>query len=471
MKTWNGEETVADFVFDEDIYKLIVDQLDVAVITDQEGRYVHVTKSWEEYYGLQLKDIKGKFVREVFPTTKIHEALKTKESFIGVPAPLVNEKQEQGWCSYIPIIKEGQVVAGFIHVLFHSEKTAVAFSRRLNAMMDELNYYKQEVKQLRKSKYSIDDIIGESPLIGRLKEQIQRAAKSSSTVLIEGETGSGKELVAHSIHDLSQRAYKPLIKINCAAIPAELFESELFGYEYGAFTGADKKGKKGKFEMASGGSLFLDEINQMPLILQPKLLRALQESEIERIGGKESIPVDIRLIAASNTSLEKMVSSNAFRSDLFYRLNVLSIRIPALRERTEDIPLLVDSMIEKFNFQLGLNVQGIQPQVLQRFGEYDWPGNIRELQNVVERGMNMALTGMLEWKHFDEYFQNKALRRLGRTAEKGSLLIRQAKKNLEKEILLESLAKYGDNKTQCAREMGISRTLLYKKMKEYGIKQ
>ncbi|HML38861.1 MAG TPA: sigma 54-interacting transcriptional regulator, partial [Bacillota bacterium] len=384
--------------------------------------------------------------------------------------PRRNKDQEQGWCSYIPIIKEGQVVAGFIHVLFHGQKMAIEFSRRLNAMMDELDYYKQEVKQLRKSKYSIDDIIGDSSPVRHLKEQIQRAAKSSSTVLIEGETGSGKELVAHSIHDLSQRAYMPLIKINCAAIPAELFESELFGYEYGAFTGADKKGKKGRFEMASGGSLFLDEINQMPLFLQPKLLRALQESEIERIGGKESIPVDIRLIAASNISLEKLVRSNEFRSDLFYRLNVLNIRIPALRDRKEDIPLLVSSMIEKLNFQLGLSVGDVHPQVLQRFSEYDWPGNIRELQNVVERGMNMALTGTLEWKHFDEYFQHKALRRLGNSSGGRNLLIRQAKKNLEREILLESLEKYGHNKALCAREMGISRTLLYKKMKEYGIK-
>ncbi|WP_205666600.1 sigma-54 interaction domain-containing protein [Aminipila luticellarii] len=458
------------FVFDEDIYKLIVEQLDVAVITDKNGRYVYVTKSWEEYYGIKLEDIKGKYVRDVFPTSRIHEALETKQSLIGIPAPLVNEKQEQGFCSYIPIIKDGEVAAGFIHVIFHSEKSALDFSKRLNAMMDELNYYKQEVKQLRKSKYSMDDIIGKSDLVLDLKEQIQRAAKSSSTVLIEGETGCGKELVAHSIHHLSERASKPLIKINCAAIPSELFESELFGYEYGAFTGADKKGKKGKFEMASGGSLFLDEINQMPLVMQPKLLRVLQENEVEKIGGKESIPINIRLIAASNTSLEKMISDNTFRSDLFYRLNVLNIKVPALRERKEDIPLLVDHMIKKFNFQLGLSVQGIHSNVIEKFREYEWPGNIRELQNVVERGMNMALTGVMEWKHFEAYFENKSLRHVERHKKNGDLLIKQAKKNLEKEILLESLEKYGSNKTRCAKELGISRTLLYKKIKEYDLK-
>ncbi len=456
-----------EFIFDEDVYKLIIEQLDIAVVTDKYGRYVYVTKSWEKYYGKSLDDVKGKYVKDVFPTTKIQEALETGKSIVGHPVPIVNKKQEQGFCNYIPIIKNGEIVAGFIYVIFRDEKTAVDFSRKLNNMMEELKYYQQELKQLRKAKYSIDEIIGESPAVMNLKKQIRRAAKSTSTVLIEGETGSGKELVAHSIHDLSERSLKPFIKINCAAIPSELFESELFGYEYGAFTGAKKDGKKGKFEMASSGSLFLDEINQMSLVLQPKLLRVLQEKEIEKIGGKESIPVDVRLIVATNTSLEKMVNEKKFRSDLFYRLNVINIKIPSLRQRKEDISLLVDSIIQKLNFQLGLNIQGIDNKVIEKFKEYEWPGNIRELQNVVERGMNIALTGILEWNHFEEYFENKLLRNNNSRIKK-DLLIKQAKKNLEKEIVIEGLKKY-NNKALCARELGISRTLLYKKIKEYDI--
>lgn len=461
---------MAEFNFDEDVYKLIIEQLEIAVVTDKDGRYVYVTKPWEEYYGKKLDEVKGMFVRDVLPSSKIHEALETKHSIIGYPIPLVNNKQEKGFCNYIPIIKNGEVIAGFIYVIFTIEKSTVDFSKMLNGMMDELKYYQQELKQLRKAKYSIDEIIGESTVIVNLKKQIRRAAKSTSTVLIEGETGCGKELVAHSIHDLSNRTLKPFIKINCAAIPAELFESELFGYESGAFTGAKKEGKKGKFEMSDSGSLFLDEINQMSMTVQPKLLRVLQEKEIEKIGGKESIPVDIRLIVASNMSVEKMVIDKKFRSDLFYRLNVINIKIPPLRERKEDIAMLVDNIISRLNFQLGLNIQGIDMKIIERFKEYEWPGNVRELQNVVERGMNMALSGIMEWNHFEEYFENKLLKSFSKKRIAKGLLIKQAKKSLEKEIILEGLEKYCNNKALCSRELGISRTMLYKKMKEYKIK-
>lgn len=461
---------MAEFNFDEDVYKLIIEQLEIAVVTDKDGRYVYVTKPWEEYYGKKLDEVKGMFVRDVLPSSKIHEALETKHSIIGYPIPLVNNKQEKGFCNYIPIIKNGEVIAGFIYVIFTIEKSTVDFSKMLNGMMDELKYYQQELKQLRKAKYSIDEIIGESTVIVNLKKQIRRAAKSTSTVLIEGETGCGKELVAHSIHDLSNRTLKPFIKINCAAIPAELFESELFGYESGAFTGAKKEGKKGKFEMSDSGSLFLDEINQMSMTVQPKLLRVLQEKEIEKIGGKESIPVDIRLIVASNISVEKMVIDKKFRSDLFYRLNVINIKIPPLRERKEDIAMLVDNIISRLNFQLGLNIQGIDMKIIERFKEYEWPGNVRELQNVVERGMNMALSGIMEWNHFEEYFENKLLKSFSKKRIGKGLLIKQAKKSLEKEIILEGLEKYCNNKALCSRELGISRTMLYKKMKEYKIK-
>lgn len=241
---------------DSEVYKLIVEQLDGAVVTDKDGRYVYVTKSWEEYFGIKLDKVKGKYVRDIVPTTKIHEALSTKKPITGIPIPLKAKENRQSFCNYIPIIKNDEVVAGFIYIIFNTEKQAVEFSKMLSKMMDELNYYQEELRNLRKSKYSIDDIIGDSDVIVNLRKQIKRAANSTSNVLIEGETGVGKELVAHSIHDLSKRSIKPLIKVNCAAIPSELFESELFGYEYGAFTGAKKEGKQGKFEMANGGSLF-----------------------------------------------------------------------------------------------------------------------------------------------------------------------------------------------------------------------
>ncbi len=458
-----------EFKLDDEVYKLIVEQLDGAVITDKDGRYVYVTKSWEEYFGIRLEEVIGKYVRDVVPTTKIHEALETKRPIIGYPILLKARENHQSFCNYIPIIKNDNVVAGLIHIIFNNEKKAVEFAKMLNKMSDELNYYQQELRNLRKSKYSIDDIIGESDSINNLRKQIRRAANSTSNVLIEGETGVGKELVAHSIHDLSNRSIKPLIKVNCAAIPSELFESELFGYEYGAFTGAKKEGKQGKFELANRGSLFLDEINQLSAVAQPKLLRVLQEKEIEKVGGKGSIPIDVRLIVATNTSLEKMIKERKFRDDLYYRLNVISIRIPSLRERKEDIPLLVNNIIDKINFQLGLNITGIESQVLDKFMEYDWPGNIRELQNVIERGMNIALTGNLTWNHFEEYFQNKLLRFVSYISNKDILPLKKAKGEIEKDIIIECLRKNNNNKAQSAKELGISRTLLYRKLRLYNI--
>lgn len=458
-----------EFELDDEVYKLIVEQLDGAVVTDKDGRYVYVTKSWEEYFGIRLEDVKGKYVRDVVPTTKIHEAIENRHPIIGYPIPLKDRDNHQSFCNYIPIIKNNKVVAGFIYIIFNNEKKAVEFANMLNKMTDELNYYQQELRKLRKSKYSIDDIIGESDAINKLRKQIRQAAKSSSNVLIEGETGVGKELVAHSIHDLSNRSLKPLIKVNCAAIPSELFESELFGYDYGAFTGAKKEGKQGKFELANKGSLFLDEINQLSIVVQPKLLRVLQEKEIEKVGGKGSIPVDVRLIVATNASLEKMIKEKTFRDDLYYRLNVLSIKIPSLRERKEDIPLLVNNIIEKLNFQLGLNVNGIDQNVLDKFMEYDWPGNIRELQNIIERGMNVALTGNLTFKHFEEYFHNKLLRQEACNKNIDIMPLKIAKNGMEKDIIIESLLKNNNNKAKTAIELGISRTMLYKKMKQYNI--
>lgn len=457
------------FDFERDIFKLIIDQLDGVAITDSLGRYVYVNKSWERYMGLTLDDIKGKYVQDIIPTSKMGEALKTGKKITGNPTPLRSENGEKGFSSYVPIVREGEIVAGFLHIIFNNMETAINFSDVVNKMSNELRHYQQELRKIRGAKYSIDNIIGKSESIGKMKDQIRKAARSVSTVLIEGETGSGKELIAHSIHDLSRRSLNPFIKVNCAAIPTELLESEFFGYEEGAFTGAKKGGKEGKFEMAYGGSIFLDEINQMPMSVQPKLLRVLQEKEIERIGGKNSIPLDARFIVATNIPLEKLVRENKFRSDLFYRLNVINITIPPLRERKEDIPLIVENLITRLNFQLGMNVEGVTEDVNKKLKEYNWPGNIRELQNVVERAMNMGLSGILEWEYFKEYFEYKQLGKAKRKKEMTEFLIKDMKKSFEKEVIIEALKNSNYNKTKTANIMGISRTLLYRKIKEYNI--
>ena len=288
-------------------------------------------------------------------------------------------------------------------------------------------------------------------------------------MLIEGETGTGKELVSHSIHSLSSRSAKPLIKLNCAAIPEGLAESELFGYEQGAFTGANKGGKVGKFELAHKGTLFLDEINQLSSTIQPKLLRTLQEKEIERVGGVKTIPVDVRLIAATNKPLEDLIQDNKFRSDLYYRLNVIYIRIPPLRERLEDIPLLTLSIIEKLNMQMGTSVSGVSDDVLSMFQQYSWPGNIRELQNILERAMNQKLTGLLTKQDFEPQFELLRKRITGATPKENYQSVGLAKKQMEKKLIEETLAQFDGNKKQAAEHLGISRTSLYNKIRELGI--
>src|ERR1700689_3682432 len=229
-------------------------------------------------------------------------------------------------------------------------------------------------------------IIGSSPGIAELYAILERVADTPTTVLITGESGTGKELVAGALHEHSSRKDKPFIKVNCAAIPKELIESELFGYERGAFTGAVSS-KPGRFELANGGTLFLDEIGEIPIEMQVKLLRALQESEFERVGGIKTIRVDVRLVAATNRDLKKLIAGGTFREDLFYRLNVVPIRLPALRERAVDIPLLVDHFLGKFNERLKKHVAGTEPEALDVLASYPWPGNIRELENVIERAV------------------------------------------------------------------------------------
>lgn len=298
------------------------------------------------------------------------------------------------------------------------------------------------------------------------------AARSISNVLIEGETGTGKELVAQSIHNLSDRSKRAMIKVNCAAIPLELAESELFGYEHGAFTGAKTGGKIGKFELANNSTLFLDEINQLSTVIQPKLLRVLQEREVDRVGGTNSIMLNVRLIAATNIPARQLIQEGLLRKDLFYRLNVINIHIPPLRERLDDLELLVNGIIDRLNPQLGTAVEGVADEVLERFAKYDWRGNIRELQNVMERGMNTKPAGLLGWENFEDYFENQAPLHDSQPQSdtpRKKISFRLVKKQAEKSLIADTLNRLEGNKKRTAEALGLSRTMLYRKLEEYGI--
>jgi nitrogen regulation protein NR(I) len=324
-------------------------------------------------------------------------------------------------------------------------------------------------------------IIGQSPGILEVYAVLDRVADTPTTVLISGESGTGKELVARALHENSSRRDKPFIKVNCAAIPRDLMESELFGYERGAFTGA-VGAKPGRFELASGGTLFLDEIGSIPVEMQVKLLRALQESEFERVGGIKTIRVDVRLVAATNSDLKKEIAAGAFREDLFYRLNVVPIRLPPLRERAQDITLLARHFVDKFNERLRKNVAGVTRETEQLLLAYPWPGNIRELENVVERAVLFSDGDTLKPSDLppevrDISSPSPVVPALAASAPEPSAndglkeQVKAATTRLERELIQKALDQTGGNVTHAARLLKISRKGLQLKMKELGLRE
>ncbi len=334
---------------------------------------------------------------------------------------------------------------------------------RSRSLSDEVKTLREQLKE----KYRFDNIIGKSEKMQRVYRLLQDVAASDSTVLITGESGTGKELVAHAIHANSRRANKPFIVINCAAIPETLLESELFGHEKGAFTGAVAR-KLGKFEAAEGGSVFLDEIGDLTPSLQVKLLRVLQEREFERLGGLEKIKVDVRIISATNKDLEKEVEAKRFREDLFYRLNVLQIALPPLRERQEDIPLLAMHFLEQYSSRLNKRVTGISREAIESLEGHPWRGNVRELENAVERAVVMAKDSVLERDDFPLQ-AGAPLEIPGKERFLKDTESMPSVDTLEKEALEMAIEKCSGNISMAAKKLGIGRDTIYRKMRKYKI--
>jgi two-component system nitrogen regulation response regulator NtrX len=309
------------------------------------------------------------------------------------------------------------------------------------------------------------EIIGGSEAMRALREQIATAAPTSGRVLIHGENGSGKELVARAIHVLSARREQPFVEVNCAAIPEELIESELFGHEKGAFTGAVAR-RRGKFETADGGTLFLDEIGDMSLKTQAKVLRALEEQVVERVGGREPLKVDVRVIAASNRNLQTLIAQGSFREDLFYRLAVIPIEVPPLRARRDDIPLLVDHFLGLFCVENGKRVKAVSGEALAYFLAYDWPGNIRELRNMVERLVIMTAGDTIGPDDLPAPLRPKDAAALGADGHRS---LKEARDGFERAYILAELRAHDWNMTRTAERLGIERSHLYRKIKTYGI--
>ncbi len=446
-------------------YKLFLDAIAGLMVIDKNGDLVYINDQCADYIKVDKEKSIGKYITNVFPASNMHNMLKGKNKYntnfyftdgrmsISTQVQLQEDNEVVGVLEYDMI----QDVAALDRLL---EMYAVT-------LKEEMEYFKEQVRTFKNTKYSMDNIIGSSDKIRELKHQIELAAASNSTILISGETGTGKELVAHSIHNLSARAFHNFVKVNSAGMAESLIESELFGYEEGAFTGAKKGGKKGKFETADKGTLFLDEINQMPMSIQPKLLRALQEGEITPVGGEEDIDVNVRIVAATNHDLRELVGKGEFREDLYYRLNVFPIVIPPLRERLEDIPELVEHRVQELNRELGKNISHIEPEVYKHLQEYDWPGNIRELQNRIEAAMNYATGDVLKVEHFNFRVDNSRINL--DAVNRFDNPIEAVKKEAERKLINEVLIKFDYNKTKTAEYLKIPRTLLYQKMKRLGI--
>lgn len=449
------------------IAREFVDNL-VAAVLDEKGNYIYVSKPWQQTIGVTEEEVLGRHVLEFVPDSHAMDVIRTGQPLRSLR---VMRNDMPLFTTYLPRKdKEGNVCGVFLYVVVDGVGNARDMIRQMEVLTNEVDYYKEELSRERGARYGLDSIIGSSPAILRMKDQILQAAKSSSTVLIEGETGTGKELIAHSIHALSPRRSANFVRVNCSAIPAELMEAEFFGYTAGAFTGALKKGKVGRFELADGGSIFLDEVNLLTPSIQPKFLRVLQEMEIDPVGSDRSKAIDVRVIAATNIPLEKLVHEGKFRSDLFWRLNVIRIQAPPLRERKEDIPALTENLIQRLNSQLGMVVQGASKGVYELFQEYDWPGNVRELQNAIESAMNMTKTPVLQVQDFAPLVQRISAGRRRQLSGEGDFSLRSSKQTFERDVLRDALETCGGNRAKTARMLGISRTVLYKKLDQYGLK-
>jgi len=433
-----------------------------AVVTDAGGYILYFNRPYALFLGVDASRMIGKHVTEVLENSRMHIVAQT-----GIPE--INErftaKGRDMVVQRIPIIEDGKVVAVFGQLMFKDVDDVGRLANNLQFLESKLKLYEKELSSLRSTRYNFDSIRGTSPQIQALKTEALKAAATDLPVLIIGESGTGKELFAQAIHQTSSRRRNPSIHINCAAIPKELFEAELFGYAKGAFTGASTAGKPGKLELAHGGTLFLDEIGELPLELQPKLLRVLEDKLFERVGSNKMIKSDFRLIAATNRDLEGMVKQQLFRRDLFYRLNVISLDIPPLRERREDIIPLAWHLLSK----IAENYPGAQyqltPAAEKVLASYHWPGNIRELLNVLERTAYTLEENLIDACDLPFYLNRPSTSSPQTSQWNLTEVVAQA----EREALRKALELTGNHKAKAAKLLGIHRTVLYKKMAKYQI--
>lgn len=452
----------------------ILDSIEEGVhIVDKKGRTILYNKAIEEIEGLSHQQVVGKHLLDIFPDwTKENSTLLT---VLSSGVPIIDREQ-----SYLNFRGKNIKTVNSTYPIFDGDELigAIEIAKNIttvNHMSEQIIELQQKLlKPVKKEagikQYHFEQLIGKTDRYLEAIKIAKRASKSNSSVLIYGDTGTGKELFAQSIHYASERKSKPFIAQNCAAIPETLLEGLLFGTAKGSFTGATDR--PGLFEQADGGTLFLDEVNSMSLALQAKILRVLQENYVRRVGGTKDVPIDVRIIAATNEEPDLLISEGQFRKDLYYRLNVINIRIPSLNERAEDIPLLVDYFIREYNEQLGKDVWMVSSELLEAFKRYNWAGNIRELKNFIESAMNLISDEHVIGKeHMPSHVAEVLLKKSHYIPETGQQItdLNEHLKIIEREIIVSTLVKCKHNVSKAAKELNLSRQNLQYKIKQFDI--
>jgi len=460
-----GSKTEKDLEHKIQLYEAVLNNiLSGVLITDPDGYVVFFSDSYGKFLGMDPCKQIGKHTTEVIENSRMHIVAKTGIPEINHPHRIMGHDMV---VQRLPIKIDGELKAVFGQVMFEDVKDVQVLASKLSILESKVRLYEKELENLRSSKYSCKNIVGKSSIMIELRKLAVKAAKVHAPILLTGESGTGKELFAHAIHRSSDRHSNPFVRINCAAIPKDLLESELFGYEPGAFSGAGSKAKPGKFELAHQGTIFLDEISELPLDMQPKLLRVLEEKEVERLGSTRITKSDFRLISATHEDLEKRVREGSFRKDLYYRINVIPLHMPALRERKEDIAMIAEHLVQMLSKDCGTSVSKISPEAIKIFEAYDWPGNIRELSNILERVL-CSLDGIedtIQVEHLPVLFRNMGIK----PVRSESVILRNIKADSEKEALLHAMRISNNNKNKAAKLLGIHRTALYKKIKKFNI--
>jgi transcriptional regulator with PAS, ATPase and Fis domain len=434
---------------------------EAVTVVDDQARLRYMSPVHEEFFGLRRGESAGRHVTEVIENTRLHEVIASGRAEIGQVQEM---RGVQRVVSRVPIVEGGRVVGAIGRVMFKAPQTLIEMANELSKLRSEVGAYRREISELKERSHGLERIVGRSEPVRQLKADILKVAPLDVPVLLLGESGTGKELAAQAIHMLGPRRGHDMVLVNAAALPASLVESELFGYEPGSFTGAERRGRRGKFEQAHGSSLFLDEIGDMPLEVQAKLLRVLEDGRFERLGGDKLRHSDFRLISATNRDLQAMIGENRFRLDLYYRLSPVILRLPPLRERLDDIPLLVQSFVEAFNRRMGTHIRHVEPAVLDHLRTLPWPGNIRQLQHEVERAM--IFSEGQEIALGDLRIAGATPPGAAASPPDGSAggRIERAVESVEQAMIRDAMERLGGNKKRVARELGISRSYLYKKL-------